>query len=1112
MLRNNFFYLINMGKCGSINVMKILDIRENLQKNLRQNAEYMIYNRGLNYYNLGYVQSIKVSARANKILIEGRVSGTRDYTSKLNFDIQKDEFSGLNCTCPYGSYCKHSIALGLYFISRYCDAIEKYDDYGLNEIIDHLNEDQELHKVSSRWNMDERKVDLPNNKLGNYRIILSDTLDYLSFEIISGKNYRLSAREVMMFDKNLSDAHKKVFKQLEMYSPYYDGNKYWQLFELLQKSALPIYWEEEDKKNELCFVEKSKNNKKLKAELVKQKDIYDEENDKICFKLDKSYFNRKLFKLLESEKGLVVLEWNKISFVKMPAILMSIINRAYKENYYFTYQRDSYKTDLSEDEIVNLNKILDISFKYLDFSTNLEKHYNIQKLNLAEQCIIIDYDSENDTLEAKAMVDYGIKKIDVAKSVHRSYNREGNTFNRWGADKYVIDMDGDNISYAPVRKRLEISTYKTILSNCQEYGFRRSIKCKLGKEKDIYKFIDKNLPNLEKLNYRIEYVRDKPDLVENKFNADFDVDLNTENDWLSFDVACYCGEDKINLDVLKNYVKGKVKNGYIKLDGGRLWKVSNEEELERFILMLEAFYKSENNKFEGRIYHAPEIEALFENSEYYKGKLSESFKTFMHEVKSGKSVEKVKLPARFDGILRDYQKDGVDWFYFLRKYRFGGILADDMGTGKTLQTLALLNMNRNKEKPSIVICPKTLLYNWIAEVEKFTPKFKAIVLDGMQSERMKKIKESSKYDLVITSYSTMQRDFDYYEKHKIKFNYCVLDEAQFIKNHKTKNAQTVKKIDADYRLVLTGTPLENSVSEIWSIFDFLMPGFLGQNKLFVSRFQNPIMKRNCRESLKNLRKKIECFMLRRTKEEVLKELPPKIEQYNYCHLEPSQNILYQEILANVKNEIFKTVDEKGFAKSQIHILAGLTKLRQVCNHPNLLLRTDDYTKYESAKLNMFRELINEIVSSGRKVLVFSQFTTMLDILSQELGSVPHNYLSGKTKNRQELVDDFNNNEEKKVFLISLKAGGVGLNLTSADNVIIFDPWWNPSVERQAVDRTHRIGQTKSVNVYRFITNGTIEEKIIKLQERKKFLFDNLVSESQDLFKKLTWEDVKELFK
>jgi SNF2 family DNA or RNA helicase len=529
--------------------------------------------------------------------------------------------------------------------------------------------------------------------------------------------------------------------------------------------------------------------------------------------------------------------------------------------------------------------------------------------------------------------------------------------------------------------------------------------------------------------------------------------------------------------------------------------------------MLESFHQKENQRFEGKVYHAPELDSMIAESKYYNAKVSDSFRDFMGEAQNGKPVEAVVIPADMGAVLRHYQKEGIDWFYFLRKYRFGGILADDMGLGKTLQALLLISMNKEAGKPTLVVCPKTLLFNWQDEALKFFPDMKTVLVEGNPKERGAKIKNAKEYDLVITSFSALKKDADVYEKMKLRFNYCIIDEAQFIKNHNTQSAKAVKKIDADYRLAMTGTPLENSISEIWSIFDFIMPGFLGSYSAFKSRFESPIMKQSDAEALAALRAKIACFMLRRSKSAVLKELPPKIEQIAHCQLGDHQNILYQEILANTKKEITAVVKTKGFAKSQIHILAALMKLRQVCNHPALLLKDLDYEKYESAKLDLFMELLDEIMASGRKVLVFSQFTSMLDILAKEMKEkkIKYNYLSGKTQNRKELVDDFNTDPDKKVFLISLKAGGTGLNLVSADNVIIFDPWWNPSVENQAIDRAHRIGQTNSVNVYKLVTRGTIEEKILKLQEKKKFLFDNLVDESNELFKKLTWDEVRELF-
>jgi len=388
-----------------------------------------------------------------------------------------------------------------------------------------------------------------------------------------------------------------------------------------------------------------------------------------------------------------------------------------------------------------------------------------------------------------------------------------------------------------------------------------------------------------------------------------------------------------------------------------------------------------------------------------------------------------------------------------------------------------------------------------------------MVYNGTPSERLENQKKLKNFDLIVTSYGTLRSDKDFFSSDKNHFNYVVLDEAQFIKNHKTKNAQVVKKLNADYRLALTGTPLENSVSELWSIYDFLMPNFLGNYNQFSKNFQQPIMDKGDSQALEHLKRKVSGFMLRRIKSEVLKELPPKIEQLSQCHLSEEQNILYQQILSQVKGEVFSAVSSKGFKSAQIHILAGLTKLRQVCNHPALLLKDKDFRKYQSAKLEMCLELVDEVRKSQRKVLIFSQFTKMLDIVSASLKdkNIEHLYLSGKTRNRQDLVDNFNNNPDIPVFLISLKAGGTGLNLTSADNVIIFDPWWNPSVENQAIDRTHRIGQSRNVNVYRLLTSGTIEEKIQALKQKKQNLFNALISTSGDKFNKLSWEDVKELF-
>lgn len=992
------------------------------------------------------------------------------------------------------------------------------DDARIQGIINNLAKELDVSRVSptaakSRYVPPRAAEAELAQSISDYRVVLrfryAGRLDEPRIEYKNGMV--VSAELLLKKCKDLSREQKELLAFLKQMNAYYFAD-YYRLFALLKASQMSIYWEEKNVRSELLIALHAEP-PKLEASLdfEAMKNIYTGETENsIVFSLDRSRGNEKKKIFIFDAKHLITIHDSVVASRDLSERMMKLAKRT-RDDGYRSNPADRNKAILDESEMIALPSILKECRKEFDFSTTLDPAFSVQKYDKAEACLEVDYDAKGDSLRMRAIVDYGLEVVDVAESVYHKRHHGRDQFSRFSARKYLIKASAQKVEYAPIKKKLEIGLYEDIYYKSKDYGFNKSLRCGVEGEKEVSKFLFKYWDNITASGYKLRFVRDNVGLLKGDFKADFQVDLNAENDWLYFDVDCYCGQDKLKLADLVKYAENK--SGFIKLADGRLLEISNQDELERFVMMLESFRAREAGGFEGWLYHAPELENIFTNSPYYDAKVQESFKRFMKEAKSGRPVERKKLPAKYARILRDYQKEGIDWFYFLRKYRFAGILADDMGLGKTLQALVLLDIERVKGKPSIVVCPKTLLYNWQLEAEKFCPDLKTIVIDGTPNERAAAIEMATDYDLVITGYAMMQKDAGLYEEAKIRFNYCVLDEAQFIKNHTTKNARVIKQISADYRLALTGTPLENSVQEIWSIFDFLMPGFLGSYNAFVKKYEKPIMKASDAKALDDLRRKAECFMLRRTKSEVLKELPPKVEQTAHCQLEKAQNILYQEVLANVKAEIYETVEKKSFAKSQIHILAGLTKLRQVCNHPVLLLKDKDHRKYESAKLNMFLELVDEIVTNRRKVLVFSQFTTMLDILASELDhrGIAHNYLSGQTKNRQALVDDFNTNSDKPVFLISLKAGGTGLNLTAADNVIIFDPWWNPSVENQAIDRAHRIGQQKSVNVYKLITVGTIEEKIVKLQEKKKFLFDSLVGESKDLFKKLTWDDVKSLF-
>jgi len=476
-----------------------------------------------------------------------------------------------------------------------------------------------------------------------------------------------------------------------------------------------------------------------------------------------------------------------------------------------------------------------------------------------------------------------------------------------------------------------------------------------------------------------------------------------------------------------------------------------------------------------------------------------------------------------EDVLRPYQKQGVAWLQFLRENRFGGILADEMGLGKTLQTLAFLRALRNEiacapdlnpqstiRNPHLIICPTSLVFNWVAEAKKFTPEFKVLALQG--ADRHGLFEAIPKSDLIITSYALIRRDAERYQE--LEFDTLVLDEAQHIKNRQTQNAVAVKAVRANQRLVLTGTPMENSVLDLWSIFDFLMPGYLGAAQDFRERYEQPITRDKDFAAQSRLGRRLRPFILRRLKREVAKDLPAKLEQVSYCELTGDQQEVYQQVLAVSRNEVMAAVGANGLAKSRMIVLNALLRLRQICCDLRLLkMEAAKFTDENSGKLEMFGELLEEAIDGGHRVLVFSQFVSMLALLKEKLAAdtMEFCYLDGSTTNRGAVVEKFQANDKIPVFLISLKAGGVGLNLTGADTVIHFDPWWNPAVEDQATDRAHRIGQTRVVTSYKLITRGTVEEKILALQQRKRAVIKATLGGEESLVENLTWEEIQGLF-
>ncbi len=595
--------------------------------------------------------------------------------------------------------------------------------------------------------------------------------------------------------------------------------------------------------------------------------------------------------------------------------------------------------------------------------------------------------------------------------------------------------------------------------------------------------------------------------------------VKIENNLLKIDFS----KIDFNINELEEIMqKYKLKKKYHRLKDGTFLTLEGNKEIDFFDKLVTGMDIKYNDLEEGEI-QLPINRSLYLNQllKGIKGAQilkNQEYKEVVNNLNQ-EMLEEYETPKNLNADLRYYQKTGFNWLKTLDKYKMGGILADDMGLGKTLQVLSIIldykeecKKHNKKTKSSIVISPSSLTLNWLNEASKFAPELKVEVINGTTTERKEKIKKIDNYDLVITAYDLIKRDIEIYKETEYTFRYAITDEAQYLKNSNTQNAKAVKKIKATSKFALTGTPIENSLAELWSIFDFIMPGYLFTYKNFKQTYETPIVKDNDERALKKLKMLIEPFILRRTKKEVLTELPEKTITVLNNEMEEEQKNIYLSYLAQAKEEVANEIDVKGFNGSQIKILAALTRLRQICCHPSLFI--ENY-QGQSSKLNQCMELVEDGVKSGHKILIFSTYTSMFEFLEDELKSKNIKYfkLTGGTKvsQRIEMVDEFNRNPEIKVFLISLKAGGTGLNLTGADIVIHYDPWWNLSAENQATDRAYRIGQKNNVQVYKLITKNSIEEKIYELQEKKARLAENMLNTKTTFVSKLSKDEIMKLF-
>ncbi len=698
---------------------------------------------------------------------------------------------------------------------------------------------------------------------------------------------------------------------------------------------------------------------------------------------------------------------------------------------------------------------------------------------------------------------------------------------RYGDQRFsVLDCEKADLSLEAFRDRLReteavqlVKTYFPETGSGDDEGFLIA-----GNDEDTaYRILDEGVPSLMEMGE--VHCTDRFKSRNIRRNVKISVGVSVKSEIMDLEISSDNLSARDLLDILNSY---RLKKKYHRLKNGDFVDITDES-IAELSSMMDTMHISPKEFAEGKmhlpLYRAIYLDKMLESCQEIYANRDHHFRSLVKEFKTVGDSD-YELPANLKNVLRNYQKYGYKWIRVLAANHFGGILADDMGLGKTAQVISVLLAARQEAgRPSLIVCPASLVYNWQAEFDKFAPEMTTLVIAGTQSDRkelLTKVRDEISaqsaaavqpaasvlpYDVLITSYDLLKRDIAEYED--MRFAYQVIDEAQYIKTHTTAAAKAVKVIQADHKFALTGTPIENRLSELWSIFDYLMPGFLYSYDVFKKELETPIVKTKDEEATKRLKRMVSPFILRRLKKDVLKDLPEKIEELQYAHMEETQRQLYDAQVAHMK-EMIGSQDEESFNKNKIQILAELMHIRQICCDPSLMV--ENY-KGESAKRIACLELIESAIEGEHKMLIFSQFTTMLELLAKDLKDrgITFYTITGATpkEKRIQMVNEFNANAVP-VFLISLKAGGTGLNLTGADVVIHYDPWWNVAAQNQATDRAHRIGQTKVVSVYKLIVKDSIEEKIVRMQQEKADLADAILGGENGNVVNMTRDDLLRL--
>lgn len=1048
----------------------------------------IVYSRGLQYYKSNRV----VNAAFSKVTGQYKMTVRGSYNYSVVITETPDGFFEYNCNCPSHikekGACKHVVA-ALLFILKYQEKSTMEEPKNPEEkkafqVIDYFANQEEAKAQGEIFRL-EVTINLPailrgedgrvmitlqagSNRMYKIQSVRKFLMDYYKHQnIILGKEFKFITGE-SEFDKesqNLLDFLLEIYEIQEVIDKAFYSKLFSKSQMILTKNML-----------KKLFLVIGKNSFQLELYGKNYDSVrFCSGNPKIHYDLD-LFEDALLFDYREREAVIPLSENGDIiyhnGFIYLP-------EKRFIKNYVPFYNtlggdkkplifRGENKQRFLEEVLPKLHETMEINVP-----ESLKSRY--LKLPLSSS---IYFDKYNNGIKAELKFQYGDYKF--------------NCFENPKTDSYIIVREKE--------KEYEI------MHKLEQMDFEaHSSFYFLKNDASIFEFLSGRMDELKQycdLYYSEDF---KHISIRQSGKVHVGLRINSEIDLLEMDLDY----DNIPREELKSLFRSyQLKKKYYRLKDGSFIDLEDDK-IRNLSDILDNLNIQPKNMGEDSIKLSKSsafyLEDAFKQSSFIIEK-DQSFTKLIEHILSPKK-DGYPLPKEIMAELRPYQIIGYEWLCTLAENSLGGILADDMGLGKTLQSIVYIAARLKNNEKFMIICPTSLVYNWLDEFETFAPHINAAVISGTPTERQTLIEESKDISVFITSYPLIRRDIMHYQQ--ILFDTVFIDEAQFIKNAASLNAQSVKLLKSTHKFALTGTPIENSLSELWSIFDFIMPNYLMSHSKFIKRFEKLIMKED-KEALEDLNRRIRPFVLRRMKKEVLQELPQKIEEKILTEMTEGQKKVYLSFMESIRNDL--DFEHIPIEKSQMKILAALTRLRQICCHPLTFLN-----EYEggSGKMNLLFEVLEEAIANEHRILVFSQFTSMLKIISKELKkrNISHFYLEGATtiEERSRYVKRFNAGEGD-VFLISLKAGGTGLNLIGADTVIHYDPWWNPAVEEQATDRAYRIGQEKNVHVIKLITKGTIEEKIYKLQRKKRELSDSVIQAKEVFINMLTREELEDIFR